>query len=169
MAAAAAGAPDKVTLCVNLHAEELTDSDLFSPSSALAPIAQRIVLEVTERAALEKVTGIAGRVDNLRKLGYRIALDDLGTGYAGLGGFVLLDPDLVKLDQLLVRGVDHSLRKQGIVRAMVQLCREELQVAVIAEGVETAAERDALVALGCDLQQGFLFARPGLDFPAPCW
>lgn len=68
----------------------------------------------------------------------------------------------------LVRGVDTDARRQSIVRSMKRLC-DELDIAVIAEGVETAGERDMLAELGCDLFQGYLFARPQRGFPAPRW
>ena len=68
----------------------------------------------------------------------------------------------------LVRGVDADSRRQSIVRSMKKLC-DELGMLVVAEGVETPAERDMLAELGCDLLQGYLFARPGAGFKAPRW
>lgn len=79
--------------------------------------------------------------------------DDLGAGYAGLTSFTQLEPEVAKLDMSLVRGVDVDPRRQSIVRSMRQLC-DELRIAVVAEGVETAAERSMLAELGCDLLQG---------------
>ena len=79
-----------------------------------------------------------------------------------------LEPAIVKLDMSLVRGIDSHPRKQSIVRAMTRLCGE-LGMLVVAEGVETTSERDALAGLGCDLLQGYLFARPVRDFAAPRW
>lgn len=151
---------------VNLHPEDLLDDDLFDAKAPLSRHAHRVVLEVTERAPLERVSDVRGRVGRLRALGYRIAIDDLGSGYAGLNSFALLEPEVVKLDMALVRGVNEFPTKQKLVASMVALCRE-LGMEVICEGVETEAERDALAALGCLLQQGFLFARPGPSFPPP--
>jgi len=68
----------------------------------------------------------------------------------------------------LVRGIDSDPRKRSIVGAMKKLC-EELDTLVVAEGVETPSERDALAKLGCDLLQGYLFAKPERGFPLPCW
>jgi EAL domain-containing protein (putative c-di-GMP-specific phosphodiesterase class I) len=160
--------PDDVRVFVNLHAWELRDDELSSPNAPLSRFASRVVLEITERASLDEVKGAVERVAALRGLGYRIAIDDLGAGYAGLTSFATLAPDVIKLDMSLVRGINEDLTKQSIVRSMVALS-SELGMEVVAEGVETAAERDVLVGLGCDLFQGFLFAKPGLPFPEPTW
>lgn len=153
---------------VNLHPQDLLDDDLFDPAAPLSRVAERVVLELTERAALERIADVRGRVSSLRRLGYCIAVDDLGSGYAGLNSFALLEPEVVKLDMVLVRGVDALPTKQKVIASMIGLCRE-LGMDVICEGVETAAERETLSALGCALQQGYLFARPGPDFPDPNW
>jgi EAL domain-containing protein (putative c-di-GMP-specific phosphodiesterase class I) len=128
-----------------------------------------VVLELTERASLDRVAGLQTRMAKLRELGFRIALDDLGAGYAGLSSFTLLQPDYVKLDASLIRSVDASPQKRSIVRAMLQLAAGDLNLKAICEGVETAAERDTLVALGGDLLQGYLFARPNRGFVDPQW
>jgi len=169
IAADAGGLPEAVLLFVNVHPEDLNDFDLFSLSSALSKIANRVVLELTERASLDRVAGLQTRMAKLRELGFRIALDDLGAGYAGLSSFTLLQPDYVKLDASLIRSVDASPQKRSIVRAMLQLAAGDLNLKAICEGVETAAERDTLVALGGDLLQGYLFARPSRGFVAPEW
>jgi EAL domain-containing protein (putative c-di-GMP-specific phosphodiesterase class I) len=95
-------------------------------------------------------------------------VDDLGAGYAGLSSFSQLEPDIAKIDMSLVRGIDSDARKQSIVRSMTRLC-DELGTLVVVEGVETTAERDTLVDLGCDLLQGFLFAKPERGFRLPVW
>ncbi len=94
-------------------------------------------------------------------MGFRIAIDDFGAGYSGLGTFAQLEPEVVKLDISLVTEVHKSPTKQKLIRSMTDLCHE-LGIQVIAEGIETAEERDAVLSLGCDLLQGFLFARPSL-------
>ena len=127
-----------------------------------------MVLEVTERASLHGVKNLAAAVGKLKALGFQIAIDDLGAGYAGLTSFTQLQPEIAKLDMSLVRGVDADVRRQSIVRSMKGLC-DELGMLVIAEGVETAAERDTLAELGCDLLQGYLFAKPGRGFGAVSW
>jgi EAL domain-containing protein (putative c-di-GMP-specific phosphodiesterase class I)/CheY-like chemotaxis protein len=155
---------DDRLLFVNLHPLDLIDPDMGDPDSALVKVASHVVLEITERASLEGMDNLRGRVGALRELGFRIAVDDLGAGYAGLSSFALLEPDIVKLDMTLVRDVDCHKVKQKLVASMTSLCRD-MGLLTVAEGVETAAERDMLVHLGCDLLQGFYFAHPGPGFP----
>jgi EAL domain-containing protein (putative c-di-GMP-specific phosphodiesterase class I) len=153
---------------VNLHSADLNDEELFSEGAPLSKMAARVVLEVTERASLYGVKNVATCVARLKALGFQIAIDDLGAGYAGLTSFTQLEPKIAKLDMSLVRGVDADSRRQAIIGSMKKLC-DELGMLVVAEGVETAAERDVLADLGCDLLQGYLFARPGRGFGAPRW
>jgi EAL domain-containing protein (putative c-di-GMP-specific phosphodiesterase class I)/CheY-like chemotaxis protein len=158
--------PSGATLFINLHPSDLVDEELGAADGALTPFASRIVLEVTERATLDEVRGLSDAVARLRALGFRIALDDLGAGYAGLSSFALLEPEIVKVDMSLVRGIHASPMKQKLFRSFTTLC-EELGVVLVAEGVEVAEERDCLTRLGGDLYQGYLFARPERGFPTP--
>jgi EAL domain-containing protein (putative c-di-GMP-specific phosphodiesterase class I) len=156
-------APDGALLFVNLHTRDLNDENLFDPDSALAKIAGRVVLEITERASLHQVDDVHARVRALRKMGYRIAIDDIGAGYAGLTSFATLEPDVVKLDMALVRDIHKTPTKQKLVGSMVHLCKD-LNIMLIAEGVETVPERDTLIQLGCDVFQGYFFAKPAPPF-----
>jgi EAL domain-containing protein (putative c-di-GMP-specific phosphodiesterase class I)/CheY-like chemotaxis protein len=149
---------------VNLHPEDLLDPALYEQDSPFSALARRVVLEVTERASLDQVSGLHERIAQLRALGFQIALDDLGAGYAGLTSFTQLEPEFVKLDMSLVRGVHQDSTKQKVIRSMVRLC-QDMGKKTIAEGIETPEERDALLQLGCDFFQGYLFARPGRPFP----
>jgi EAL domain-containing protein (putative c-di-GMP-specific phosphodiesterase class I) len=99
----------------------------------------------------------------LRKLGYRIAVDDLGAGYAALGALASLEPEVVKLDMSLVRDIERHPVKQRVVTAIASLCRE-LGGRVVAEGVETKAELDTITNAGIDLIQGYLIAKPQRGF-----
>ncbi|HJZ89112.1 MAG TPA: EAL domain-containing response regulator [Polyangia bacterium] len=155
-------------LFVNLHPRDLLDDALYQHSEPLTRLAHRVVLEITERASLDEIADARTRVQALRKLGFRIAVDDLGAGYAGLTSFAQLEPDVVKLDLALIRDVDHEPTKQRLVRSLAGLCKD-MGMLVLAEGVETAAERDMLAELGCELQQGFLFAKPAPPFPDVTW
>jgi EAL domain-containing protein (putative c-di-GMP-specific phosphodiesterase class I) len=163
----AALAPPRAALLVNLHAQDLNDPELTAPGAPLSRIAERVILEVTERSRLDSVQGIVAKVAALRQLGFRVAVDDLGAGYAGLSSFVLLEPDLIKIDMSLVRGIDASRTKQTIVQSMLRLAADQLGLSVICEGVETQAEHDKLVALGAELFQGNLFGQPGRGFATP--
>ena len=158
-------APDWL-LFVNLLPSDLLDPDLVDPDSPLVGVASRVVLEITERALFSGLEEVREQVAQLRALGFRIAIDDLGAGYAGLTSFAVLDPDIVKLDMSLVRGIEGSAVKRRLAGSVVDLCRE-MKMLVVAEGVETTAERDILADLGCDLFQGFLFARPAPTFERP--
>lgn len=158
--------PHMQLVFVNVHTADLQDDSLFHPSSPLSGYAQRVVLEITERAALDQVKDLMARMAQLRQMGYRIAVDDLGAGYAGLTSFAQLEPEVVKVDMSLVRGIDSSPTKQKLLSSIIGLCRD-LKIQIIAEGIETAAERDTLIRLGGDLCQGYLFAHPGRPFPVP--
>jgi EAL domain-containing protein (putative c-di-GMP-specific phosphodiesterase class I) len=153
-------------LFVNLHTRDLLDEALFDPSTELAKWASRVVLEITERAAIDDVKDIAERIARLRQMGFRIAIDDIGAGYSGLNSFATIHPDLVKLDITLVRNIDSDPMRRRLVSMLVDLCGD-MNIAVVAEGVETTQERDALVELGLDLFQGYLFARPAAPFAVP--
>jgi EAL domain-containing protein (putative c-di-GMP-specific phosphodiesterase class I) len=163
------GAPADALIFVNVHAGELNDPELVAKSAGLSKVAERVVLEITERSALDRVPGVAARMAELRSLGYRVAVDDLGAGYAGLASFSQLDPEFVKLDMSLVRGIHLNAKKRSVVRAMVGLCRDELNIEVISEGVEIGDERDSIERAGCGLMQGYLFARPQRGFNEPSW
>jgi len=160
--------PAESRLFINLHPCDLLDDQLFSPSEPLSKVARHVVLEVTERSSLEQIPDARGRVAALKELGYRIALDDMGAGYAGLTSFAMLKPDFVKIDLSLVRDVEADSIKQTLIRTIVGLAHE-LDVKVIAEGVETLRERQMLQSLGCTQQQGYLFARPAAPFPVVSW
>lgn len=158
--------PEETKVFVNLHPRDFDDDDLFSADSALAKSASRIVLEITERASMELVSDVGPRIARLRQMGYRIAIDDMGAGHAGLSTFATLEPDMVKLDMALTRGIDRNPTKQKVVRSLTGLC-QELSMTVITEGVETHGERDAILAAGCDALQGFLFGYPERAIVAP--
>lgn len=157
-----------VDLFVNLHPCDLLDPELFSRSAPLSVCAGRVVLEITERASLDAIADVRTRIAELKTLGFRIAIDDMGAGYAGLSSFSVLTPAFVKIDLSLVRDVDSDPVKQTLIRSIVDL-GGALEIQVIAECVETASEREVLATLGCELIQGYLVARPGMPFPPANW
>jgi EAL domain-containing protein (putative c-di-GMP-specific phosphodiesterase class I) len=158
--------PEDVVLFLNLHPSDLLDEELFATDTPLARVANRVVLEMTERASLDGIKDVQARVTSLRELGFRIAIDDLGSGYAGLTSFALLEPNVVKLDMALVRNLHKEPTKQTLVRTMISMSGE-LGIIVTGEGIETPEERDELARAGCDLMQGYLFAKPGDPFAIP--
>ena len=140
-------------LLVNLHPSALEDPDLIADDAPLSANPGRVAFEITERARLDP---------------NGIAVDDLGAGYAGLTSLVTLQPDIVKLDMELIRNVDTSPTRSKLVASLVALTRQ-LEVRVIAEGVESMAECQHLLSLGCDWMQGYFFARPDTPFPVVSW
>jgi EAL domain-containing protein (putative c-di-GMP-specific phosphodiesterase class I)/CheY-like chemotaxis protein len=162
LAAATPTAPG-TSLFVNVHTLELADEELYAAEAPLSRRARDVVLEITERGSLESVVDLDGHIRALRALGYRVAIDDLGAGYAALNSFAALQPDVAKLDMTLVRGVDADPYRRKLISSVTTMCRD-LGILVVAEGIETRAEREVLVDLECDLLQGFAIGRPG---PSP--
>ena len=160
--------PPGALLFVNLHVQDLLDPELYSPEAPLSKIADRVVLEITERSSLDVVRDAKQRIATLREMGFRIAVDDLGAGYAGLTSFALLEPEFVKLDMTLVRDIGSNPTRQKVIRSMTSLAHE-MRMLVVAEGVETPEEASVLLGLDCDLLQGFLLSKPSRPFPEPTW
>jgi EAL domain-containing protein (putative c-di-GMP-specific phosphodiesterase class I) len=119
----------------------------------------RLMFEFTENEEMDDPSHVMNIVETYRQMGFTTALDDFGAGYAGLGLLARFQPDVIKLDMALLRGIDASEPRRLIVEAMAGLCRR-LGVAVIAEGIETRGELDAVRAIGIDLVQGYLLAKP---------
>jgi EAL domain-containing protein (putative c-di-GMP-specific phosphodiesterase class I) len=151
---------DNMLLYVNLHPSDLLDSNLYDRNAPLTKIADNVVLEITERAALDDITETKHRASELRQRGFKLAIDDLGAGYAGLTSFATLEPEVVKLDMSLIRNIETSPVKRQIVESMTKLCRD-LDMRVVAEGIETTSELACIIDLGCDYLQGYLLGRPG--------
>lgn len=120
---------------------------------------ERIIFEVTEGERVEDGPWFASILREYKRVAFLTAIDDFGAGYAGLKLLVDFQPDIIKLDMDLVRHIDTDAARRLIVNHLVRLCAD-LRIAVIAEGVETPAERNALLDLGITLMQGYLFARP---------
>jgi EAL domain-containing protein (putative c-di-GMP-specific phosphodiesterase class I) len=153
---------------VNLHPTDILDPRLYSSDESLLPYANHVVLEITERDAIKDANGVRERLAYLRKCGFRVAVDDLGSGYSGLNYLALLEPDIVKLDMALTRDVHKIPVKQKLVEAMCALSHD-LGATIVAEGVECVEEQEVLVNLGCDFLQGYLYAKPGKAFPEVRW
>jgi EAL domain-containing protein (putative c-di-GMP-specific phosphodiesterase class I) len=163
-----ATADPSLHLFLNLHPRDLSDPALLDTTAAHCSLASRVVLEVTERAPLPAEQEPRRQIAQLREAGFRIAIDDLGAGYSGLTSFVQLEPEFVKLDMALIRDVDENRVKQRLVRSITDVCRD-MGLLVVAEGIETAQERDVVIELGCDLLQGYRFGRPQRELRAPTW
>jgi EAL domain-containing protein (putative c-di-GMP-specific phosphodiesterase class I) len=120
---------------------------------------ERIIFEVTEGERVQDRPHLVNIFQEYRRFGFRTAIDDFGAGYAGLNLLAEYQPDIIKIDMDLVRDIDKSKPKQAIVNGIVAICAA-LNVRVLAEGIETRAERDFLRNAGIDLMQGYLFCKP---------
>ena len=137
------------------------DASLEAARQAGFPI-NRIILEVTESEAIEDGPRFARLINAYRRQGLMLAIDDFGAGYAGLNLLAEFQPDLVKLDMSLVRGIHTHGPRQAIVRGIWQVCKD-LGIDVIAEGVESRSEYEWFAEHGVRLFQGYFFARPGFE------
>ena len=123
---------------------------------------ERIVLEVTEGERVDDGPWFAEILREYKRCGFKTAIDDFGAGYAGLSLLADFQPDIIKLDMGLVRSVDTDRARRTIVCNLVRLCLD-MDIQVVAEGVETVGERDALRDAGIHLMQGYFFARPAFQ------
>jgi EAL domain-containing protein (putative c-di-GMP-specific phosphodiesterase class I) len=119
----------------------------------------RLMFEFTENEPMRDVGHIGRILAAYREFGFLTALDDFGAGYAGLGLLARFQPDLIKIDMELVRGVDDSKPRQAIVRGLTTIAAD-LGIQVLAEGIETEREFKTLAAMGIRLFQGYYFGRP---------
>lgn len=127
---------------------------------------QRINFEITETELVQDRQHLRGIIDAYRAMGFTTALDDFGNGYANLDLLTDLRPDILKIDRELVRDCDHDRRRQALLKAVIGLAGE-LEVKLVAEGIEREAEALWLRDHGIYLQQGFFFARPALEALSP--
>ncbi len=155
------------SLFLNLHPHELDDPEPIERDPTLAPVARRIVLELTEGSSLGDLDRARDRIRSLQAVGYRVALDDLGAGYSSLSYLARLEPNFVKLDMGLVRGIQSDSRSARLIKHLLEFCRGE-GMGVVAEGVETADELAVVMSLGVTYVQGYFIARPAPPFPAIC-
>ncbi|TLX55678.1 EAL domain-containing protein [Stutzerimonas nosocomialis] len=132
---------------------------------------ERIMFEVTEQEQVEDMEHLLQILRSYRGMGFITAIDDFGAAYAGLNLLADFQPDVIKLDMHLIRGIDADSVRQVLVEATLQICRR-LNITVIAEGIETLGEYTALREMGVTLFQGYLFAKPAfqalppISFPA---
>lgn len=123
---------------------------------------ENIIFEATEGEAISDAKRLAAIFREYKRMGFLTAIDDFGAGYAGLNLLADFQPDIIKLDMELVRNADVSRSRQAIVRGILRMCAD-LDVQVLAEGVETTGERDFFVDEGVRLMQGYLFSRPAFQ------
>ena len=156
-------------LFLNIEPDSVNDPELrqlaasaLLLNSGLGP--EHIVLEVTERSAIMDFSAFRNALEYFRALGFKIAIDDGGAGYASLQSIIELKPDFIKIDMSLIRNIDSDNIKQQLVKALINFGKET-GVKMIAEGIETKAELKTLLNIGIEIGQGFVFAYPSEPFP----
>jgi EAL domain-containing protein (putative c-di-GMP-specific phosphodiesterase class I) len=143
-------------LFLNVDPHDFADPD-FNVIESSEP--HRVVIEITERTAIKDYPKFREHLKRFREVGYRFAVDDAGSGYAGLGSIANLEPDFIKLDMSLINCIDSNFIKQNLVETMVRFAND-MGAKVIAEGVERAEEYETVKGLGVHLVQGFYLHRP---------
>ena len=154
---------------LNIHPRTVVDP-AFAPGKTLELIRNHglepgnIVFEITERHSIKDFTSFHKTLEHYRSQGFKIAVDDAGTGYSGLSTIAALKPDFIKVDMSLVRDIDRDPVRRALMEAMVTLANR-IGSEIIAEGIETKGEAGALVEIGVHYGQGFFLSRP--HFPKP--
>ncbi|MGH9810788.1 MAG: putative bifunctional diguanylate cyclase/phosphodiesterase, partial [Terriglobia bacterium] len=161
--AEAATWPDDVGIAVNISSIQLTNKNLINAvvgaiASARIP-AGKLVLEITESVFLRNTFGNLATLKRLHQLGVQFAMDDFGTGYSSLGYLMSFPFSKIKIDRSFIAGLADKVESRAIVRAIADLAHN-LDMRVIAEGVETAEQRDQARMLGCTEMQGYFISHP---------
>jgi diguanylate cyclase len=155
--------PPGTALSINLSGPLLLDPRLHALLDEVGPL-DGLILEMTENSLLEDTPAVRAQITRLLGRGVRFAIDDMGAGYSGLRQITTLRPSYLKLDRSLISGIDHDPDRGALVAAMLGYARQT-GGHLVAEGVETAAELETLLALGVRLVQGYHLARPGPPWP----
>lgn len=151
------------TIAVNVSPLELLDPDfaerVLDHCATTGVDPRRLVLELTETAIISQPSSTAAVLSQLRQAGVKVHLDDFGTGYSSLSLLSELPVDGIKIDRSFTAALGEDRSRTAVIQAISQLCRE-LDIHVIAEGIETEAQQQRLIGLSCDFGQGYLFGRP---------
>ena len=154
--------PARLVMCVNVSTKQFNTSFPELVAAVLAETqasGESLCIEITESAVMSDVDEAIVTIHGLRALGVKVSIDDFGTGFSSLAQLKRLPLDELKIDKSFVDGLGHDREDTAIVAAIVAMA-QALELAVVAEGVETAEQLAALRTLGCELVQGFLFSRP---------
>ncbi len=155
-------------LFLNIHPAELNEPWIVQADDPIFKHANDVYLEITESVPLSHFDLCQTILSEVRGRGVYLVVDDLGAGYSNLKYIADLQPRVVKLDRVLIAGLVRDSRLFKLVQALVVMCRE-LDAKVVAEGVETEAELDAVIASGARFAQGYLLARPAFPLPEITW
>jgi len=163
----AAGIPEGRLLFLNIEPEAVADPHLRDVVTGEGALTRGlIVLEVTESAAVADFTSFRGALDYVRALGFKVAIDNAGAGYGSISCVSELHPEWIKVDRALVSGCDSDDIRRSLIESLVTLSARTGSK-LIAEGIETVGELNAVRALGVRYGQGFLLAEPSPSFPEP--
>lgn len=167
---AASALPAGRLLFLDIEPEAIADPELRSAMITTLPAdseitADRIVLEITERQAITDFASFRSALEYLRALGFKVAVDDAGAGYASLQALAEVKPEWIKVDMSLVRGIDGDGIRAQLMHAMVSFA-DRVGARLIAQGIDTLEELSTLRGLGVGYGQGFLFTGPVSPFPA---
>lgn len=156
-------------LFLNIHPQELMQRWLVRPDDPMYFHDRRIFLEITESMPFDDFD-LCWRVlrDVRSRANAHLVIDDLGVGYSNLGRLTQLAPDVVKLDRALIVNLARDSQKRKLVAGLVRLCKDLGQM-VVAEGVETLEEFDAICETEADFAQGYFFGRPAFPPPSLAW
>jgi EAL domain-containing protein (putative c-di-GMP-specific phosphodiesterase class I) len=149
--------PAGAFLAINLGPETIASGELPSLLAAHRP--ERIVIELTEHTRVDDYNDFRSTIEAIRALGARLAIDDTGAGFSSLAHILNLAPDLIKLDRLLVRGIDVDPARRAVAQSLISLARDT-GASVVAEGIETTGELETIRRFGFRYAQGYLVARP---------
>jgi EAL domain-containing protein (putative c-di-GMP-specific phosphodiesterase class I) len=155
-------------LFLNIHPAELNEKWVVQPDDPIFQHSEDVYLEITEAVPLSHFRLCKDMLNEVRGRGVHLVVDDLGAGYSNLKYIADLAPRVVKLDRGLIAGLRRESRLFKLVSAIVRLC-SELDSRVVAEGIETEEELDAVIAAGARYAQGYLLARPAFPPPGPIW
>jgi EAL domain-containing protein (putative c-di-GMP-specific phosphodiesterase class I) len=149
--------PGRLPVSFNVSPQLVLDERL---AGELTPqVASRLLLEISEHETVKEHERLVSALAPLRAKGVRVAIDDAGVGYSSFRHIVRLSPEVIKLDLRLTRDIDHDPARRALAAALIRYAREA-EAEIVAEGVETQAELDTLLALGIPKAQGYFFGRP---------
>jgi EAL domain-containing protein (putative c-di-GMP-specific phosphodiesterase class I) len=155
-------------LFINIHPAELNERWVVQPDDPIFQHSEDVYLEITEAVPLSHFRLCQKMLDEVRGRGVHLVVDDLGAGYSNLKYIADLNPRIVKLDRGMIAGLTRSTRLFKLVSGIVRLCHE-LESRVVAEGIETPDELNAVIDTGARFGQGFLLARPAFPAPPVTW
>ena len=157
---------DAVNLSINLDIQDILNEDILElldkSFKGKKELARRVTIEILEHEEIQNFEVIQTSIKRLKSIGFSIALDDFGSGYANFSYMINLDIDILKIDGTIIKNVDKDRSAYNIIKAIVAFA-QSMQMQTVAEMVETQEERDALIELGVDYLQGYYLGRPEFE------